>query len=650
MARLNLRCGACGFYFTVTDTQASKPEGVHCPSCMAPVGIDGPPEGGPGKKPARVLSGGADASARKMKIMIGAGAGLLVLIVVIAILVFGGSTPPPPPVEISKKKLPTFDSPPEPKKPAVLPVENKPAAPKADPKPNTAPVSGPTTPAPAPKPAAPSPQGVPLPTDAVQSVRENVLTLKTWHLNLVVPPADKLRMDALMASGKGALEDAEFLRSLGNSPQLRVVREEAALIKESRERLEKEAFEGLPVDKVVMSDGRVLHGKVVEETEAVVRLEKKVSSGSSSVMPLPKADVKEVQKGKGAGSEFRTKWDAAAKEGRSALVTLLAWCKESSLPLQSSLVAFAILSEDPGRSEARQQVGLPADPVARMVAADKQGGFITYEGRRWVPTELKERLIRDGNLLVDGRWLKGTPKIISLPGLFKTDGGGQVQVSGQLANEEVTTYSMVGGEEKVETKTGRRFYTAEVMSVTASRKTLEPTKDMESTIIEDHANPLPGAAMRSEVSITVPVGVPILEASVMTASEVRGGAEMTVYLLVGGRRDLAYKMTGRDSASHKLPDSVRGRTEVVLVVEINAKAAYSTRTDSKRIKAPKKDTDRVIERGKDWTFKQMIPEYTAMLFPSNANTIEVFRLTAMVGEPAPALDKLFENAPDILKQ
>src|SRR6185295_3088430 len=218
-----------------------------------------------------------------------------------------------------------------------------------------------------------SPQGAALPADAVQMVRDNLLSLKTWHLNLVVSPADRLQMDTLMASGKGGPEDAEFLRGLVNTAQLRVVKEEAALIKESRERLEKEAFEGLPVDKVVMNDGRVLHGKVVEEAETVVRLEKKVSSGSSSVMPLPKADVKEVQKGKGAGNEFKSKWEVAEKEGRSALVVLLAWCKENSLTLQASLTAFVILSEDPGRPEARQQAGLAVDPVARMLEAEKQG-------------------------------------------------------------------------------------------------------------------------------------------------------------------------------------------------------------------------------------------------------------------------------------
>jgi hypothetical protein len=88
---------------------------------------------------------------------------------------------------------------------------------------------------------------------------------------------------------------------------------------------------------------------------------------------------------------------------------------------------------------------------------------------------------------------------------------------------------------------------------------------------------------------------------------------------------------------------------VQLVAEISGRASYASKTETKRAKNVKKDTDRVLERGVDITFKQLIPEYPAMLFPSNVNTFDVFRLTATTAEPAPSLDKLFENAPGILQ-
>ena len=44
-----------------------------------------------------------------------------------------------------------------------------------------------------------------------------------------------------------------------------------------------------------------------------------------------------------------------------------------------------------------------------------------------------------------------------------------------------------------------------------------------------------------------------------------------------------------------------------------------------------------------------IGDYKAVLFPSNSNTIEVFRLKVAVAEPAPHLTKLFASNADLLK-
>jgi hypothetical protein len=430
------------------------------------------------------------------------------------------------------------------------------------------------------------------------------------------------------------------------------VKEEAMMIRETRARLETDALEGLPVDKVVMNDGRVLHGKIVDESDTVVKLERKVANGLSSGLPLQKADIKDVQKGKGLGGDFKARWEAAKKGGPAALGGLLAWCKENSLPLQASLTAYAILTDDPGRSEARQEAGLASDPVARMLEAEKQGGFIPHEGRRWIPRELKDKLLREGYALMDGHWMKkGEPRFTSVPSLFRYESQNPkpVFLSGPLAQEEVVTYNIVQGQEKRDATPKRRFYAAAPMIVTATRKTLKPIGDADQVVFDDKGEPTPGALMRGEVSITVPLNGPILEASVMTLAEVKAGAEIAVYLIVDGRRELLYKCLPKEDKIHKLPESIRGKTEVQLVAEISGTASYGSKTETKRAKGSKKDTNRVIERGLDMTFNQLIPEYPALLFPSNANTVEVFRLTATTAEPAPGLDKLFENAPGVLR-
>ena len=44
-----------------------------------------------------------------------------------------------------------------------------------------------------------------------------------------------------------------------------------------------------------------------------------------------------------------------------------------------------------------------------------------------------------------------------------------------------------------------------------------------------------------------------------------------------------------------------------------------------------------------------IPEYKAVLFPSNSNTVEVFRLRVWTADPSPGLNKLFASNPEVLR-
>jgi hypothetical protein len=656
MARVNLRCTSCGYHFSVNDTETTKPGGAKCPSCLAPVGLDGPLDGGPARKPVRVLEAAPDKGSLKMKIAIGAGAGVLVLAAVVVVLLMKGS---PPPDEKETAATPKRPAPAATKK-EPRPAEKSPAAPKAGAtaKAEEAPTPAPGTPvAPPgetvaqPAPAAPSQAAVPpLPEDLLKAAREDLLALKEWHFNLVVSAPEKTRLDALLAAGKGTPEDVEFLRGIVSGPRFRAVKEEMAMLREARARLEAEALEGLPVDKVVMNDARVLHGRILEKTDAGVKLERKIT-GSLIKMDLKSADIKDVQPGKGIGGEFKTRWEASKKAGSSALLGVLAWCKENTLSLQASLTAYAILVDDPGRSEARQEAGLATDPVARMQEAEKQGGFITYEGRRWVPRELKDKLLRDGYALVDGKWMKGTQRIVSVPSLFRYENQAvkPVQISGNVANDDVIKYTVVNGTAKADTQTMRRFYVAAPMTVSSTTRKSDPINDAEQYVVEDKGTPSQGSLMKGEVFITVPLNAPILEASVMTLAEVKSGT-ITVNLIVDGQRTKLYRCESKEDNSHKLPESIRGKREVQLVAEISGTASYTRKDRTDRVKRAKKDTNRVIEMGLDFVFKQLVPDYPAMLFPSNANTVEVFRLTVTTGEEAPPLDSLFQNAAEVLKK
>ncbi|HEX7897919.1 MAG TPA: hypothetical protein VF950_09180 [Planctomycetota bacterium] len=659
MARVDLRCGSCGYMFFVSDVQLAKPEGVKCPSCLAPVGLTGPTPGGPRKKTVRVLATGSGGGDPRMKLYILIGGGVVVIAIAAVIFMFSGGKPREDDDEARRTAPAPVNNNPGPARPIVKEtpkpapaVNNAPARPAPTTAPTPAPVTkeAPKTPAP----AAP----VDLPPEIVKALREQLLSLKEWHVSLALSAPEKTRVDGLLSTGKGGAGDVEFLKSLIEGPRLRVVREEAGMIQEAYARLEKEALESLPVDKVTMNDGRILHGKIVEETADLLKLERKFAGGVAGVMPLAKPGVKEILKGKGLGSEFKTRWDDALKGGPAKMGALLTWCKESTLPLQASLTAYALLVDNPGMTEARAEAGFATDPVSRMLEAEKQGGFITHEGRRWVPKELKDKLLRDGFVIMDGRWVSKKDKIISVPGLFRyeTQNDKPVVIAGTVAHDEVVNYVTVQDlttnsfTEKPEIKLVRRFFVSAPMVVTPTRTNGPGTPEVETIIVTDKGSIAAGNVTKGEVFLTVPVGAPMLEASVMTSAEVKPGGSIAVSLILDGNRTPLYNCGTKEDKSHKIPpELIRGKTEVQLVAEISSRATYRPKTEKRRVRGLKKDGNYVLQKALDVIYNQLVPEYQAVLFPSNSNTVEVFRLTVATGDPSPGLDKLFENAKDVLK-
>ena len=93
------------------------------------------------------------------------------------------------------------------------------------------------------------------------------------------------------------------------------------VLQQTRARLETEAMEGLPVDKVTMNDDRVLYGKVLDETAELVNLERKIGAGSLVKTPLKKTEIKDVQKGKGLGGAFF--WELSGDTSNGELISAL---------------------------------------------------------------------------------------------------------------------------------------------------------------------------------------------------------------------------------------------------------------------------------------------------------------------------------------
>ncbi len=338
-------------------------------------------------------------------------------------------------------------------------------------------------------------------------------------------------------------------------------------------------------------------------------------------------------------------------------------------------MACLILKTDPGFPEARAELGLPADPVKRAEEVAAAGGAIPYDGREYTPKELKEKLLREGNVLIDGQWHTKKDRMISLPGLFRQDKQADKALSiaitgAALTAETETTYKVVQDiatksfVEQTDVKQVRRFY-AVPMSVETMRG-MPPTgvgmaiptapvtagPEIEIQNMWDFPTPAPNTPLVGEVAITVSTGQPIIEASVTAQAQVKSAGSITFFLVEGQNRAKLFQCAQKEDSSRKLPDSVRGKTEVTLVAAFSSTATYTPKTERRRIKAPRKDGRMLIEKGIDVVHHRLIPDYQAVLFPSNSNTIEVFRFRAVVGEPAAGLNALFEKAGalEILKQ
>jgi hypothetical protein len=517
----------------------------------------------------------------------------------------------------------------------------------------------------------PAAAGEPLPLDLAAQLREGVVSLSAFYRDLLFTPDERARVDRATSSGRATAEEINQLKAFLATDKVRVVRDEVALIAESAVKLEKDALEGLPVDRITTVDGRVLVGRILEETAETVKLERRMAGGGTGLMNLKRPEIKELGKGKGIGKEFGARWQAAQKASVAERSAMLAWCKENSLSLQARFVAFHILRDDPGHAPSRAEAGLPPNPVQVALEAAAQGGMISYQGRSWTPRDLKDRLIKDGFVLLNGEWHSRRERMITVPGLFRYERQDDKPVSitsntAPINHDTETTFKMVqdlGSNtfvEQAEVKLNRRFYAPTLSAKIESgvpatgpggvRAT--PGYNVQSQ--QDVASPPAGKAVSGEVLISVPVGQPIVEASVTTLAEVKAGASIAVYLIgEGGQRIKLYDCASKEDGSHKLPDAIRGRATVDLVAVMNMTAAYTSKVERRIARPLKKDTrGAILQSGLEIIHYRQIPDFRAVLFPSNSNTIEVFRLKVTVAEPAQALNKLFAapQAQELLRQ
>src|SRR5262249_28497183 len=200
----------------------------------------------------------------------------------------------------------------EDKTPSAAPAAAKPTP---APTPSSAKPAGSTECKPLPSPAAPSPapaaapnpptlpsaqaesSGAALSSDLIGRLRSEVLELHPFYLGLVVTPAEKLRLNALAASGRGTTEDASFVESLLNSTKLKVVKDEVAQVAQTLPTLERESQENLPVDRVTyIESGRVMNCRILEEGAELIKVSPAGASGVRGQIPIRREAIR-IEKG-----------------------------------------------------------------------------------------------------------------------------------------------------------------------------------------------------------------------------------------------------------------------------------------------------------------------------------------------------------------
>ncbi len=291
--------------------------------------------------------------------------------------------------------------------------------------------------------APPRAAPVPLPSDLLAEVRSRYDSLHAYYRK-TMPPADDERMKGLLAAGKGTPEDVNFLKDRILSGLLKDFADEHAGFMIRLKDIETRVLEATSCDVVIFKDGRRIEGTIEEETEDQIKIKSRYGSIRS-----PKADIQQVERGKGAGVEFRPKYDAA-RGNPQALAALMAWCRERKLEAQKELAGYALLALDPGHAGARGELNVPAIAAPRISLdpeARQRGNQIEWNGDLYTPEELSRKLAARGYIQLSGLWCEKIPRTYKIDNLYRAEN--QIilypygaSVVNRLENREESFYDM----------------------------------------------------------------------------------------------------------------------------------------------------------------------------------------------------------------
>ncbi len=450
----------------------------------------------------------------------------------------------------------------------------------------------------------PTPKPEPLPTDVVKAVRERIVPMSGYYQSFLTP-AEHERLKTLLRDGRGMPEDLEFLEQRVLGEVWRAVTDEIAFIRSQIVEFEgrAKAAGSAGSDVVVKKDGSKLDGRVISEDDEGVKLE--VTRGSvKGIVVVPRAEVKEIQRGAGAGALFQAKL-AEAKGKPEALAELSKWCRTNGLTVHGDWVCWMVLDLDPASELARLALGYAKNEAGQWTKerdVKGRGEMIDYDGRSYTLDEFKKVLRARGYVELNGSWHARKPWGLKIANLYRDE----AKLPLALDNAVVTERSRLETERTVDAITKQPRETTRRVAVC---KMIGPLGRMDEGVTKGPDTTFKDR--RGSATIILDAPTPFIDCKIKAVAEVamQGGAiRVWVTNESGGSKELC-----------KL-DSVKRFDSFVDVSEVAR--------GFKRITVH-------VEMSGPWLAADNGP---VMFLPSKANDLSVFDVTAQVADPLKAVN------------
>ncbi len=482
-----------------------------------------------------------------------------------------------------------------------------------------------------------SPEPVPIPADVILAAQAKIQKLHAHYVERALPEADRARMALLIRDRRAIPQDIAWLRALPSRPLIAGAWIETDEIAQAIPTLESKLVEELPKDRLQLVGGQVIDCRIIQQGSEYVTIDRRLK-GAQWTLVYRRQVVASSTVGSGLHQEATQKLHRArVMQSVPELLALVTWARDRKLRHLPLLAFHLIVKIDPSHVEARAAIGRPPFGTS---PTPPETPTVTWENRAWPATELRDKLIKDGYVVIDGRWHARRERKLSLPGLprYEAQQKHALEAIGTIVGDYESTWRLKQDPQKnlfdetEDRQYSQRFF-AVPMNVTT---TVAKSGALPNLKIRKRDTVLPvqreGQSLSAEVSIPMKLDAPILEARVKSIAEVDEGSITCMLEIDGGRIEIC-KCGKRENESRPIPAVVAGDREITLIYEIRQIAKYKSGAETRH-----------PTRGIEVTHDLLIPQYTARLFPSHENSMSVFQATIVVAELAAGLNSAFEKA------